>query len=175
MNDSNFKKFEYHIIKISIHLYILIYLLFLSKVKVRNLTKIFGRKQKEALKLVQEGKSKQEIFEKTGATVGVYDVNFDVNDGEIFVIMGLSGSGKSTLIRLINRLIEPTSGSIYIGEDDISNMSKKELREIRRTKINMVFQNFGLFPKRTVLENTEYGLEIRGLKKQKDKKELKKH
>ena len=97
----------------------------MSKVKVRNLTKIFGRKQKEALKLVQEGKSKQEIFEKTGATVGVYDVNFDVNDGEIFVIMGLSGSGKSTLIRLINRLIEPTSGSIYIGEDDISNMSKK--------------------------------------------------
>lgn len=165
MNDSNFKKFEYHIIKISIHLYILIYLLFLSKVKVRNLTKIFGRKQKEALKLVQEGKSKQEIFEKTGATVGVYDVNFDVNDGEIFVIMGLSVSGKSTLIRLINRLIEPTSGSIYIGEDDISNMSKKELREIRRTKINMVFQNFGLFPKRTVLENTEYGLEIRGIEK----------
>lgn len=98
----------------------------MSKVKVRNLTKIFGRKQKEALKLVQEGKSKQEIFEKTGATVGVYDVNFDVNDGEIFVIMGLSCSGKSTLIRLINRLIEPTSGSIYIGEDDISNMSKKK-------------------------------------------------
>lgn len=84
--------------------------------------------------------------------------------------MGLSGSGKSTLIRLINRLIEPTSGSIYIGEDDISNMSKKELREIRRTKINMVFQNFGLFPKRTVLENTEYGLEIRGLKSRKTKK-----
>lgn len=126
---------------------------------------MFGRKQQRALKLVQEGKSKKEIFEQTGATVGVYDVNFDVNDGEIFVIMGLSGSGKSTLIRLINRLIEPTSGSIYINDDEISKMSKKELREIRRTKVNMVFQNFGLFPKRTILENTEYGLEIRGVNK----------
>lgn len=126
---------------------------------------MFGRKQQKALKLVQEGKSKKEIFEQTGATVGVYDVNFDVNDGEIFVIMGLSGSGKSTLIRLINRLIEPTSGSIYINDDEISKMSKKELREIRRTKVNMVFQNFGLFPKRTILENTEYGLEIRGINK----------
>lgn len=149
-------------------------LLILSKVKVRNLTKVFGKKQQQALKLVQDGKSKQEIFEKTGATVGVYDVNFDVNDGEIFVIMGLSGSGKSTLIRLINRLIEPTSGNIYIDQDNISKMTKKELREIRRTKINMVFQNFGLFPKRTVLENTEYGLEIRGIEKTKGKRELKK-
>lgn len=137
----------------------------LSKVKIRHLTKVFGRKQQKALKLVQEGKSKKEIFEQTGATVGVYDANFDVNDGEIFVIMGLSGSGKSTLIRLINRLIEPTSGSIYINDDEISKMSKKELREIRRTKVNMVFQNFGLFPKRTILENTEYGLEIRGINK----------
>lgn len=149
-------------------------LLILSKVKVRNLTKVFGKKQQQALKLVQDGKSKQEIFEKTGATVGVYDVNFDVNDGEIFVIMGLSGSGKSTLIRLINRLIEPTSGNIYIDQDNISKMTKKELGEIRRTKINMVFQNFGLFPKRTVLENTEYGLEIRGIEKTKGKRELKK-
>lgn len=147
MNDSNFKKFEYHIIKISIHLYILIYLLFLSKVKVRNLTKIFGRKQKEALKLVQEGKSKQEIFEKTGATVGVYDVNFDVNDGEIFVIMGLSGSGKSTLIRLINRLIEPTSGSIYIGEDDISNMSKKNYVKFVVQKLIWCFKTLVFFRK----------------------------
>ncbi|MGC7786271.1 quaternary amine ABC transporter ATP-binding protein [Staphylococcus epidermidis] len=146
----------------------------MSKVKVRKLTKIFGKKQKEALKLVQEGKSKKEIFEETGATVGVYDVNFDVNDGEIFVIMGLSGSGKSTLIRLINRLIVPTSGSIYIGQDEISNMSKKELREVRRTKINMVFQNFGLFPKRTVLENTEYGLEIRGIEKAERQKKAEK-
>ena len=119
----------------------------MSKVKVRNLTKIFGRKQKEALKLVQEGKSKQEIFEKTGATVGVYDVNFDVNDGEIFVIMGLSGSGKSTLIRLINRLIEPTSGSIYIGEDDISNMSKKNYVKFVVQKLIWCFKTLVFFRK----------------------------
>lgn len=99
-------------------------------------------------------------------TVGVYDVNFDVKEGEIFVIMGLSGSGKSTLIRLLNRLIEPTSGSIYIDGEDVSKLSKEELREVRRHKINMVFQNFGLFPHRTILENTEYGLEVRGIPKE---------
>lgn len=109
---------------------------------------------------------KTEILKKTGATVGVYDVNFDVKEGEIFVIMGLSGSGKSTLIRLLNRLIEPTSGSIYIDGEDVSKLSKEELREVRRHKINMVFQNFGLFPHRTILENTEYGLEVRGVPKE---------
>ena len=80
--------------------------------------------------------------------------------------MGLSGSGKSTLIRLLNRLIEPTSGSIYIDGEDVSKLSKEELREVRRHKINMVFQNFGLFPHRTILENTEYGLEVRGVPKE---------
>ncbi|WP_312498279.1 glycine betaine/L-proline ABC transporter ATP-binding protein, partial [Enterococcus sp.] len=107
-----------------------------------------------------------EILEKTGATVGVYDVNFEVNEGEIFVIMGLSGSGKSTLIRLLNRLIEPSGGDIYIDGVDIAKMSKEELREVRRHKINMVFQSFGLFPHRTILENTEYGLEVRGVSKE---------
>lgn len=137
----------------------------LSKVRVENLTKVFGRKTQQALDLVKEGKSKQEILEETGATVGVHDVSFNVESGEVFVIMGLSGSGKSTLIRLINRLIEPTSGGVYIDDDDVSTMSKEDLREVRRTKMNMVFQNFGLFPQRTVLENTEYGLEIRGVDK----------
>ncbi|MHD0396307.1 quaternary amine ABC transporter ATP-binding protein [Staphylococcus simulans] len=146
----------------------------MSRVRVRNLTKVFGRNSQKALKMVKNGDSKQEILEKTGATVGVYDASFDVEDGEIFVIMGLSGSGKSTLIRLINRLIEPTSGSVYINEDNVSKMSKNELREVRRTKINMVFQNFGLFPKRTVLENAEYGLEIRGVEKEKRRKQAEK-
>ncbi|WP_440897104.1 quaternary amine ABC transporter ATP-binding protein [Amphibacillus sp. Q70] len=138
----------------------------MSRVRVRNLTKVFGKRTQQALDMVKEGKSKQEILEQTGATVGVHNVSFDVEDGEIFVIMGLSGSGKSTLVRLINRLIEPTSGSVYINDDDVSKMSKKELRQVRRTKVNMVFQNFGLFPKRTVLENAEYGLEIRGVEKE---------
>ena len=138
----------------------------LPKVKVNHLTKIFGKKTKPALEMIRANKSKTEILEKTGATVGVYDVNFEVEEGEIFVIMGLSGSGKSTLIRLLNRLIEPTSGNIYIDVQDISSLDKEGLREVRRNKMSMVFQNFGLFPHRTILENTEYGLEIRGVPKE---------
>lgn len=138
----------------------------LPKVKVNHLTKIFGKKTKPALEMIRANKSKTEILEKTGATVGVYDVNFEVEEGEIFVIMGLSGSGKSTLIRLLNRLIEPTSGNIYIDGQDISSLDKEGLREVRRNKMSMVFQNFGLFPHRTILENTEYGLEIRGVPKE---------
>ena len=136
------------------------------KVEVKHLTKIFGKKRQAALDMMNAHQPKTEILKKTGATVGVYDVNFDVKEGEIFVIMGLSGSGKSTLIRLLNRLIEPTSGSIYIDGEDVSKLSKEELREVRRHKINMVFQNFGLFPHRTILENTEYGLEVRGVPKE---------
>ena len=138
----------------------------LPKVKVNHLTKIFGKKTKPALEMIRANKSKTEILEKIGATVGVYDVNFEVEEGEIFVIMGLSGSGKSTLIRLLNRLIEPTSGNIYIDGQDISSLDKEGLREVRRNKMSMVFQNFGLFPHRTILENTEYGLEIRGVPKE---------
>lgn len=138
----------------------------LPKVKVNHLTKIFGKKTKPALEMIRANKSKTEILEKTGATVGVYDVNFEVEEGEIFVIMGLSGSGKSTLIRLLNRLIDPTSGNIYIDGQDISSLDKEGLREVRRNKMSMVFQNFGLFPHRTILENTEYGLEIRGVPKE---------
>ncbi|HAP5253208.1 glycine betaine/L-proline ABC superfamily ATP binding cassette transporter, ABC protein [Enterococcus faecalis] len=138
----------------------------MPKVKVNHLTKTFGKKTKPALEMIRANKSKTEILEKTGATVGVYDVNFEVEEGEIFVIMGLSGSGKSTLIRLLNRLIEPTSGNIYIDGQDISSLDKEGLREVRRNKMSMVFQNFGLFPHRTILENTEYGLEIRGVPKE---------
>ena len=136
------------------------------KVEVKNLTKIFGKKTQAALEMMKNRQPKTDISKKTGATVGVYDASFDVQEGEIFVIMGLSGSGKSTLIRLLNRLIEPTSGNIYIDGEDISKLSKEELREVRRHKINMVFQNFGLFPHRTILENTEYGLEVRGVPKE---------
>jgi len=148
----------------------------MTKVKVENLTKIFGKKQQQqvALQMVKEKKSKTDIVKETGATVGVYDVNFDVKEGEIFVIMGLSGSGKSTLIRLINRIIEPTSGDIYIDGQDIAKLDKDELREVRRHKMSMVFQNFGLFPHRTILENTEYGLEVRGVGKEERQKRAEK-
>ena len=139
----------------------------MSKLRVENLTKIFGDNQEDALKLINQGKTKEEILSATGATIGVNQATFEVYEGEIFVIMGLSGSGKSTLVRMLNRLIEPTSGNIFIDEENISSMDANELRDVRRKKISMVFQNFGLFPHRTLLENTEYGLEVQGI----DKKE----
>jgi glycine betaine/proline transport system ATP-binding protein len=136
-----------------------------SKVKVENLFKIFGRNPKIAYKLLKEGVSKDEILRKTGQTIGVNNVSFDVKDGEMFVIMGLSGSGKSTLIRCLNLLNKATSGKIYIDDENILNYTKQELKEFRQEKIAMVFQHFGLFNHRTVLANVEYGLEVRGTSK----------
>lgn len=134
-------------------------------IDVRNLTKVFGKNTKQALQLLDQGLSKEEILKKTGCTVGVNRATFSVEAGEIFVIMGLSGSGKSTLIRLINRLIEPTSGQIFIDEEELSKLDKKSLRTVRREKLGMVFQKFGLFPNRTVLENAAYGLEVQKVDK----------
>ncbi|WP_170239065.1 betaine/proline/choline family ABC transporter ATP-binding protein [Streptococcus suis] len=138
----------------------------MTLLEVKNLTKVFGKKQKAALEMVKQGKSKTEILKKTGATVGVYDANFSIQEGEIFVIMGLSGSGKSTLVRMLNRLIEPSSGSIVLDGQDISKMNTEELRQVRRHDMNMVFQSFALFPHKTILENTEFGLELRGVSKE---------
>ncbi|MDN6196085.1 MAG: glycine betaine/L-proline ABC transporter ATP-binding protein [Atopostipes suicloacalis] len=136
-----------------------------KKLTIENLTKIFGGNKKEALELTHQGKLKKDILEETGATVGVYDANFEVNEGEVFVIMGLSGSGKSTLVRMLNRLIEPTEGIVKIDGENIMDMDEDELREVRRKKVSMVFQNFGLFPHKTILENTVYGLEVQGINK----------
>ena len=111
----------------------------------------------------RSGKSKDEVERTTGATIGVYDANLDVKQGEIFVVIGLSGSGKSTLLRLVNRLIDPTEGEIYLDGDHISEMPVKKLRELRRRKIGMVFQHFGLLPNRTVLDNITFGLEVQGM------------
>ena len=141
----------------------------MEKIKVEHVSKVFGKHIPQALELVKQQKSKTDILKETGATVGVYDASFSVNEGEIFVIMGLSGSGKSTLIRLLNRLIEPTNGNIFIDGENISKMNKDALKTVRRNKMSMVFQNFGLFPHRTLLQNTEYGLEIRGFSKEERK------
>lgn len=138
-------------------------------IKVNNLYKIFGKKQNKALKMSKDGVSKKEILKKTGATIGVKNASFEVKEGEIFVIMGLSGSGKSTLLRCINRLIEPTEGEIIIDDENILGLEKKELREFRKNKFGMVFQHFGLFPYRTVLENAEFGLEIQKMEPEKRK------
>lgn len=129
-------------------------------VEVRNVSKIFGKSPKTAADLLVQGKSKKDILKKTGHTVGVNNVSFEIYPGEIFVIMGLSGSGKSTLIRMFNRLIDPTIGEILIDNEDIVKMNSARLREVRQKKISMVFQNFALFPHKTIVENAEYGLEI---------------
>lgn len=141
----------------------------MQKIQVKNLCKIFGKNPQHALKLLEQGKTKDEILKETGMTVGVNQASFEAYEGEIFVIMGLSGSGKSTLIRLINRLIEPSIGSVLIDGEDLAKMNKEKLRETRRKKLSMVFQNFGLFPHRTILENTGYGLEVQGVDKEKIK------
>jgi len=147
------------------HYFILRGRMHLSKIKIENVTKIFGKKADKALEMLEQKKTKQEILRATGATVGVNNVSLSIEEGEIFVIMGLSGSGKSTLVRMFNRLIEPTKGDIFIDGENLSVMNKKELRNVRREKLSMVFQNFGLFPHRTILENTEYGLEVKGMDK----------
>ncbi|MCE7794122.1 glycine betaine/L-proline ABC transporter ATP-binding protein [Salipaludibacillus sp. CUR1] len=135
----------------------------MAKIKVEGLTKIFGKKPKQGIKLLKEGKTKDEILKETGLTVGVNQASFEVKDAEVFVIMGLSGSGKSTLVRLLNRLIDPTDGKVWIDNEDLAQMNEKELRKVRREKMSMVFQKFGLFPFRTILSNVEYGLEVQGV------------
>ncbi|MGH2316372.1 quaternary amine ABC transporter ATP-binding protein [Planococcus sp. SE5232] len=137
----------------------------MSIIEVEGLSKVFGKNTKQALKLLSEGKSKEEILKLTGSTVGVNRASFSVEAGEIFVIMGLSGSGKSTLVRLLNRLIDPTEGKVFIDGENLAAMDKKDLRRVRRTKMSMVFQNFALFPYLTVLDNAAYGLEIQGVDK----------
>lgn len=137
------------------------------KVQLENVSKIFGKKPTSILPLIEEGMSKEEILNKTGHTVGVYDASLSIKEGEVFVVMGLSGSGKSTLIRCFNLLNEPTSGSVKIDGVDIAKASAEELKQVRQKKIAMVFQHFGLFDHRTVLENVEYGLEIQKMSKNK--------
>ena len=135
------------------------------KIKVRNLFKIFGPHPKKAMSLLEQGLDKEAIFEKTETTVGVQNAGFDIYTGEIFVIMGLSGSGKSTMVRMLNRLIEPTSGQVFIDDEDIVAMSNEELVKMRRKKMSMVFQSFALMPHMTVIQNAAFGLEMDGVDK----------
>jgi glycine betaine/proline transport system ATP-binding protein len=134
-----------------------------EKLVVKNLYKVFGDRPREAMKLVEQGQDKATIFARTGQTLGVIDASFSVNEGEIFVIMGLSGSGKSTLVRLLNRLIEPTAGQVLINGRDIAKMNDIELRDLRRSEISMVFQSFALMPHLSVIDNTAFGLELAGM------------
>ena len=137
-----------------------------AAIQIQNVWKIFGNTSDDALDAIQNKKiSKQEALEKYNSVIGVSDVSFDVNKGEIFCVMGLSGSGKSTLVRHINRLLEPTSGKIFINNQDVMRFDKENLQELRNKKIGMVFQNFALMPHRSVLDNIAMPLEIRGVSK----------
>ncbi|MBS4202205.1 glycine betaine/L-proline ABC transporter ATP-binding protein [Bacillus sp. FJAT-49732] len=135
------------------------------KMKLENVSKIFGKRAKKVIPLIEKGVSKSEILAKTGHTVGVYNASMEIMEGETFVIMGLSGSGKSTLIRCLNMLNRPTTGAIYVDGEDIVKYNTQQLKNYRQKKIAMVFQHFGLFSHRTVLSNIEYGLEIQGVPK----------
>ncbi len=139
----------------------------MEKIRVENLFKIFGNKPKKALEMLKAGHDKPSVLEKTGMTVGVNDASFAVEAGEIFVIMGLSGSGKSTIVRLLNRLIEPTSGRVIVDGQDVTAMNNKELVKFRLRNMSMVFQSFALMPHQTVLDNAAFGLELAGVDKPK--------
>ena len=132
----------------------------MSKIEVNNIYKIFGPKPQQVLPMVQDGATKEEVMEETGHTVGLDNVSLSIEEGEIFVCMGLSGSGKSTLIRHINRLIDPTAGEVLVNNVDVCSLDEKEILEFRKKTMSMVFQRFGLFPHKTIIENVAYGLEI---------------
>jgi len=134
-----------------------------AKIEIKNLYKIFGPHPKKAMAMLARGLDKNEIFSKTETTIGVQNASFEINAGEIFVIMGLSGSGKSTMVRMINRLIEPTSGQVLIDGEDLTAMKTDKLVQVRRKKLSMVFQSFALMPHLSVLQNAAFGLEMDGV------------
>ena len=136
-----------------------------GKIVVENLYKVFGPQPQEAIDLLKQGWSKDRILAEKGAVIGVSDVSFSVEEGEIFVLMGLSGSGKSTLIRLINRLVEPSGGNVFIDGQNVAKLPTAQLIDLRRRDMSMVFQSFALMPSRTVLDNAAFGLEVAGKSK----------
>ena len=133
--------------------------------QIRGLWKVFGSRADQAIEMAEAGNSRADILEETGCTVAVRDVSFEVQRGETFVVMGLSGSGKSTLIRCVSRLTESTRGQVMLDGVDLTALDESALREVRRKKLSMVFQHFGLFPHRRVIDNAAYGLEVQGLGK----------
>ncbi|SPU53725.1 quaternary amine ABC transporter ATP-binding protein [Bordetella trematum] len=135
----------------------------MSKIEVKNIYKLFGPHPQKYLKLAQEGMSKEALLAKTGHTLGLRDISLSIEEGSIYVIMGLSGSGKSTLIRHFNRLIEPSAGQILVDGVDVVSLNKRDLEVFRQKTMSMVFQRFGLFPHRTVLDNAGYGLAVQGV------------
>ncbi len=139
----------------------------MSKIEINNVYKIFGNNPNSVLPMVKDGATKETVLEETGHTVGLDNVSLKIEEGETFVCMGLSGSGKSTLIRHLNRLIDPTDGEILIEGTNVMSLNTESLIDFRRHKMSMVFQRFGLFPHKTVLQNVGYGLEMQGIEENK--------
>ena len=137
-----------------------------SNIEVKNLYKIFGQRPQEVLPQIEAGTGKDEILASTGHTVGLSDVSLRIEQAETFVVMGLSGSGKSTFVRCVNRLIEPTAGQVLVGGVNIVDLGAAELKALRRTRMSMVFQRFGLLPHRSVVQNVAYGLRVQGVSKE---------
>lgn len=135
----------------------------MSKIEVKNIYKVFGPNPKKWLDAAKGGMSKDELLAKSGHTLGLRDISLSIEEGSIFVIMGLSGSGKSTLIRHFNRLIDPTAGQMLVDGLDVMSLNNRDLENFRRKKMSMVFQRFGLFPHRSVLDNAAYGLTVQGV------------
>lgn len=131
--------------------------------RMDHVNKLYGPNKSEAARMMQNGSNKDEVYKQTGCTVALWDVTFDVPEGEIFVVIGLSGSGKSTAVRCFNKLTEPTDGGVYYRDQNVMEMPQKELLEYRRNKISMVFQSFGLMSHRNVMNNVAYSLEVRGM------------
>ena len=132
----------------------------MSKIEIKNIYKIFGTDPLSVLPMVQQGASKEQVLEETGHTVGLDNVSISIEEGETFVCMGLSGSGKSTLIRHINRLIDPTHGEVIVNGTNVLDFNENQLIDFRKNEMSMVFQRFGLFPHKTVIQNVSYCLEI---------------
>src|SRR5690625_3917045 len=133
-----------------------------TTLEIKDVYKVFGEKPERAIQLLSQGKSKQEVQQETGLSVGLNNINLTIPSRQITCIMGLSGSGKSTLVRHLNRLIDPTEGEILLNGQNILTLSLAQLRELRRHTISMVFQNFGLLPHLNVLDNVAFGLRVRG-------------
>ncbi|ETN89567.1 glycine betaine/L-proline ABC transporter ATP-binding protein [Thermus sp. NMX2.A1] len=139
----------------------------MSYLRLEGIYKVFGPRAKQVVEEIRKGLSKEEILAKTRHTVGLKGVSLEVQAGELFVIMGLSGSGKSTLLRVVNRLVEPTTGRVFVGDTEVTALPRRDLLRFRRDTFGMVFQNFALLPHRTVLQNVAFPLELKGVPRKK--------
>ncbi|HDR1124649.1 ATP-binding cassette domain-containing protein [Pasteurella multocida] len=143
----------------------------MTQITFKNISKIYGKACHQALALLNENASNSDIFQATGCQIGLRNINLQINGNGIFCIIGLSGSGKSTLVRHINRLIEPSSGEVWVCDTNVTALNSNDLRKFRQTRVSMVFQHFGLLPHLTVQQNVAYALKVRGMSNKEQKEQ----